>query len=159
MTSRKNVRLYCYIIIYCYIGLEDSEDESVAKPREKKITFADSNSNPLLTDLDFRDKETKKIHKAELWFERDLFKNCENDDDEDYEINRMIEQYKRKNRGFGEDEQVKHHVEKEKRKRKISESDDAKSDYDVEEMMEYSNKKTKMIGGKNGFEVVSREKG
>lgn len=137
----------------------DSEDESTNKP-QKKLKFKDSKSNPLLTDLDFRDKETKRIHKAALWFEKDAFKNLENEDDADYELDKLIKEYKKiGGHVLGEEEKMQEKVDEEKkRKRKISESDDANSDYDVEEMMA-SNKKLKKIGGKDGFEIVSKETG
>lgn len=127
--------------------------------QKKEQQFNNSNSNPLLTDLDFRDKKTKKIQKAKLWFEKDVFKNLENEDDADYELDKMIEQYKKKGGCvLGEENKVEEKVDgKPKQKRKISESDDTNSDYDMEEMM--APKKVKQIGGKNGFEVVSREKG
>ena len=116
----------------------------------------DSDNNPLLTDLDFRDKKTKKIHKAELWFEKDAFKNLETDGDADYELDRMIEQYKKKGGNIlGEEEKIEEKINEENN-RKVSESDDANSDYDMEEMMA-PNKKVKKIGGKDGFEIVSRE--
>lgn len=140
------------------LGLEDSEDESTNKVQKKKRQSKDSDNsnNPLLTDLDFRDKKTKKIHKAELWFEKDAFKNLENEDDADYELDKMIEQYKRKGgHVLGEEKKIEKKINKEK-KRKISESDDANSDYDVEEMMAL-NKKVKKIGGEDGFEIVSQE--
>ncbi|XP_072752961.1 pre-rRNA 2'-O-ribose RNA methyltransferase FTSJ3 [Anoplolepis gracilipes] len=140
------------------LGLEDSEDESTNKVQKKKRQSKDSDNsnNPLLTDLDFRDKKTKKIHKAELWFEKDAFKNLENEDDADYELDKMIEQYKRKGgHVLGEEKKIEKKINKEK-KRKISESDDGNSDYDVEEMMA-PNKKVKKIGGKDGFEIVSQE--
>ncbi|KMQ95359.1 rrna methyltransferase 3 [Lasius niger] len=137
------------------LGLEDSEDESTNRAQKKKQQSENSDNNPLLTDLDFRDKKTKKIHKAELWFEKDAFKNLENEDDADYELDRMIEQYKRKGGHILGEEKIEKKINKEK-KRKVSESDDTNSDYDVEEMMA-PNKKVKQIGGKDGFEVVPRE--
>lgn len=115
----------------------------------------------MLTDLDFRDKKTKKIHKAELWFEKDAFKNLENEDDEDYELDRMIELYKKKGGHVLEEEKkVENHDKNKKRKREDNESseDESNSDYDMEEVME-SNKKTKKIGGKDGFEIVSQKEG
>jgi len=125
--------------------------------KKQQSKDSDNSNNPLLTDLDFRDKKTKKIHKAELWFEKDAFKNLEHEDDADYELDKMIEQYKRKGgRILGEEKKTEKKINKEK-KRKVSESDDTNSDYDVEEMMA-PKKKIKKIGGKDGFEVVSQEK-
>ncbi|XP_014488850.1 PREDICTED: pre-rRNA processing protein FTSJ3 [Dinoponera quadriceps] len=143
------------------LGLGDSEDESTKKKTlpKKKREFNDPDSNPLLTDLDFRDKKAKKIHKAELWFEKDAFKNLENEDDEDYELDRMIELYKKKGgHVLGEEKKIENHDENKKRKREDNESseDELNSDYDMEEMME-TNKKRKKTGGKDGFEIVSRE--
>jgi len=138
--------------------LDDSEDERIDKP-QKKQQFKEPESNPLLTDLDSRDKETKRIHKAALWFEKDVFKNLENEDDADYELDKMIEQYKKKGGNvLGEEKKMQEKVEGKKQKRKLNESDDADSDYDVEEMM-MPNKKIKKIGGKDGFEIVPQETG
>ncbi|KYM84305.1 Putative rRNA methyltransferase 3 [Atta colombica] len=138
------------------LGLDESEDDTTNKYQKKQ--FTDLESNPLLTDLDFRDKETKRAHKAALWFEKDVFKNLENEDDADYELDKMIEQYKKKGgHVLGEEKKMQIKVDEEKkRKRKISENDDTNSDYDVEEMMA-PNKKLKKIGGKNGFEIVPQE--
>jgi len=139
--------------------LDESEDDTTNK-YQKKQQFKDLESNPLLTDLDFRDKETKRAHKAALWFEKDVFKNLENEDDADYELDKMIEQYKKKGGHIlGEEKKMQIKVnEEKKRKRKISENDDTNSDYDVEEMMA-PNKKLKKIGGKDGFEIVPQETG
>ena len=139
--------------------MDESEDDTTNK-YQKKQQFKDLESNPLLTDLDFRDKETKRAHKAALWFEKDVFKNLENEDDADYELDKMIEQYKKKGGHIlGEEKKMQIKVDEEKkRKRKISENDDTNSDYDVEEMMA-PNKKLKKIGGKDGFEIVPQETG
>lgn len=133
---------------------------------KKKGESHDPDSNPLLTDLDFRDKNAKRIHKAELWFEKDAFKNLENEEDEDYELDRMIEVHKKKGgQILGEEKKVANHKEENKeenKKRKHEDSEDSgdesNSDYDMEEMM-VSNKKPQKIGGKDGFEIVSREEG
>jgi len=139
-----------------HIGLESSEDESINKPLKKKEPLKqksiDCSDNPLLTDLDFRDKKTKKIHKAGLWFERDVFKDLENEDDADYELDKMIEIHEKKGGHIiGQEKKVEKDDKKEStRKRKINDD----SDYNVEEVMA-SKKKTKNIGGKDGFEVVA----
>ncbi|XP_032686864.1 pre-rRNA 2'-O-ribose RNA methyltransferase FTSJ3 [Odontomachus brunneus] len=138
------------------LGLDDSEDESTKRLPKKKQEFNDSSNNPLLTDLDFRDKKTKQIHKAELWFERDVFKDLVTEDDENYELDRMIELYKKKGGHIlGEEKKVENDEDK-KEKREDNESSEDESDYDMEEVMK-SNKKTKKIGGKDGFEIVPRK--
>lgn len=141
--------------------MDDSEDESTNKP-QKKRQFKDPESNPLLTDLDFRDKETKRIHKAALWFEKDVFKNLENENDADYELDKMIEQYKKKGGHVLGEEKIQEKHEEKKQKHRISDqsddTDDTDSDYDVEEMMA-PNKKMKKVGGKDGFEIVPQETG
>ncbi|KYM94299.1 PREDICTED: pre-rRNA processing protein FTSJ3 [Cyphomyrmex costatus] len=140
------------------LGLDESEDDTTNKP-QKKQQFKDPASNPLLTDLDFRNKETKMAHKVALWFEKAAFKNLENEDDADYELDKMIERYEKEGRHvLGEEKKMQAKVnEKKEKKRKISENDDINSDYDMEEMMA-SNKKKKKIGGKDfGFEIVPRE--
>ncbi|XP_020286166.1 pre-rRNA processing protein FTSJ3 [Pseudomyrmex gracilis] len=146
------------------LDLEDSEDESTSEPQIEQPSV-DPDSNPLLTDLDFRDKKTKRISKAELWFEKDAFKNLEDEDDADYEINRMIDVYKKKGGHIvGEEKNVEEKTnEKKERKRNISErdgseSDDTNSDYDVEEMMA-PQRKVQKIGKKDGFEIASKETG
>lgn len=143
--------------------MDDLEDENIANEnRKKKRQTEDSHSNPLLTDLDFRDKKTKKIRKAELWFEKDVFKNLENESDADYELDKMMEQLKKKGRQVhGEEKKVENHSKKERtQKRSIendSENGDTDSDYDVEKVMAPKRKMT--VGGKDGFEIVSRETG
>ncbi|XP_076291974.1 pre-rRNA 2'-O-ribose RNA methyltransferase FTSJ3 [Lasioglossum baleicum] len=155
------------------LGLDDSDDEGRRQVRSKKKKHEDDSENPLLTDLDHRDKKAKKIHKAELWFEKDIFKNLEDEKDEDFQLDKMVEEYKKKGgRIIGEDATV---GEKETKisngKAKMdntvsddavdnevnSEDTDSGSDYDMDEAMP-TNKKNKKntVGGKNGFEIVSK---
>lgn len=72
----------------------------------------------------------------------------------------MIEVYKKKGGHIlGEEEkEVENQSKKNKRKSEDSESDETNSDYDAEKVMT-PKKKVKKIGGKDGFEVVSRETG
>lgn len=75
------------------LGLSDSEDETQKNTIQNSIV---TNENPLITDLDYREKGQKKTHKAELWFERDVFKNLVDEQDEDYDIDRLVDEYKNK---------------------------------------------------------------
>ena len=56
------------------------------------------NRNPLITDLDFRDKEQKRVHKAEMWFEKEAFKDMNEvaERDEDIDLDRLVKTYKKK---------------------------------------------------------------
>ncbi|XP_078047250.1 pre-rRNA 2'-O-ribose RNA methyltransferase FTSJ3 [Augochlora pura] len=152
------------------LGLNDSDDEGRKEVRRRKKKDEDDSENPLLTDLDNRDKKTKRIYKAELWFQKDIFKNLEDEKDEDLELDKMVEEYKKRGgRIIGE---TSTNSGKEKKVNKVntimdevendddvynSEDADSGSDYDMDEMM-VSNKKDKKkkVGGKNGFEIVSK---
>ncbi|XP_012251558.2 pre-rRNA 2'-O-ribose RNA methyltransferase FTSJ3 [Athalia rosae] len=143
------------------LGFSDSEEEGLPVKPTKKTVAGDSENNPLITDLDQRDKKSKRTQKAELWFEKDVFKNLENEDDEDFELDKMAEELKKKGGTIiGE---AKPTAKKGKNKNNKNEesdengsSDDENSDYDTEEMMA-NDKKAKKVSGKNGFEIVKKD--
>ena len=65
---------------------------------EKEPKAGKRNRNPLITDLDYRDKDQKRVHKAELWFEKEAFKDMKEvaEKDEDIDLDRLVKTYKKK---------------------------------------------------------------
>lgn len=81
------------------LGLDDSDEEATEKKKDakkaKKTKKADH--NPLLMDLDVRDKGTKRDQRVNLWFDKDKFKEMdESDDGEDFDLDKLSHQYKTK---------------------------------------------------------------
>ena len=158
------------------LGLNDSDDENkedskTSKSKKKSVTFADSENgkktvkfaisgktNPLLTDLDYRDKKDKRAHKAQLWFEKDTFKNLVSEADEDFELDKLAEEYHRKGgRIIGAE------IERGQKRSfdpqdQYSDEESIDSDYDVEQSItekpSKAEKKKKKEAQQDGFEIV-----
>ncbi|ENN71340.1 pre-rRNA 2'-O-ribose RNA methyltransferase FTSJ3 [Dendroctonus ponderosae] len=141
------------------LGFE-SDDDHDKKPskKTKKQAKEPETEHPLITDLDYRDKDQKKTHKAELWFQRDIFQNLINEKDEDADLDKMVEDFKKKGANVvGESET------KIKRKNNVSDSDysseesassdDSDSEFDMERHVPLNNTK------KDGFAVVKTATG
>lgn len=115
--------------------------------------------------MDYRDKERKKIHKAELWFERDVFKNLLDERDEDVDLDKLVEDYKSKGANIMEEKKqgrkgknVTNKTDKQSDDSDYnsdsSDDDDSESDYEVEKEIHVATNNVK----KDGFEIVKKGK-
>lgn len=148
---------------------EDSDEEG----NETKAKL-ERNRNPLITDLDYRSKDDKRLSKAKLWFEKESFKALQNDgeQEEDFDLDALANDYE--NKGIEVAEGAKSTPKdpdlmgrKAKRRARHVEngedntsSDDSSSDDD--DMQDTGNKSLEYetiekIGGSDGFEVVAAE--
>ncbi|KAL0272132.1 UNVERIFIED_CONTAM: hypothetical protein PYX00_005220 [Menopon gallinae] len=126
-------------------GLGLSENESDGDDADVYDNSMQDSKHPLLTDLDYRKRKEKRASKANMWFEKDVFKDLETEADEDYELDTLITRLKRKgNTIAGEvDEKIKEEEEEEEEDVKAEEEDtDSEddtdsdgSDYNVERQM------------------------
>lgn len=148
------------------LGLSDDEDGGVDRKKNKKLQTLKNkkkSENPLITDLDSRDKDTKRKQRVQLWFEKDNLKAMEEDIDEDLDLDKLASQYK--NKGvtvLGEEPEITNGAadsavatkilgKKAKRRARHGkkESDSSDSDDDVDEAELYIK-----AHKENGYEVV-----
>ncbi|XP_058056758.1 pre-rRNA 2'-O-ribose RNA methyltransferase FTSJ3 isoform X2 [Anopheles bellator] len=137
--------------------LSFEEDEDRVDPSD------DENCNPLITDLDDRSKADKRLQRAKLWYEQEAFKkhNIESNDQElDYDIDRMIEAYQKRGvkvLGAERDKEDRENLPLGKKARRRARhstndgdisSDDSSSDDEAAETVP---------GQDGGFEIVSAE--
>ncbi|CAB3242283.1 unnamed protein product [Arctia plantaginis] len=118
-------------------------------------------NHPLLTDLDKTDPVSKRSKKAELWFQKDSFKDINEDEDEGVDLDKLVETYKEKGKKVAE-ETISNITNSTSRKRKLedesSDDDSSESDYDVEEsVVPTSGNPSAKANKKDGFEVVSQD--
>lgn len=80
------------------LGFNDSDDESHKKKGKKATKKAKSgDENPLLLDLDTRDKSTKRDQRVNLWFDKDKLKEIDDsENDENFDLDKLSHQYKTK---------------------------------------------------------------
>lgn len=84
---------------------EDDEAQNSSKKKSKNGKKPEKSGHPLITDLDYRDKGTKRDQRVNLWFEKDNLKDTtHNDAEEDFDLDKLSHQYKTKGvKVFGED--------------------------------------------------------
>ncbi|CAH0720885.1 unnamed protein product, partial [Brenthis ino] len=154
------------------LAFSDSENESkkidkitkLNTLRNAKIKSTPSipKNNPLLTDLDNTDPVSKRSMKADLWFQKDSFKDIDEEEDEGVDLDKLAESYREKGKKVKSDtEQGSNTKAGTKRKQSNDETSDdesSDSDYDVEENVPApATKSGAKASKKDDFEVVSQE--
>ncbi|XP_053668587.1 pre-rRNA 2'-O-ribose RNA methyltransferase FTSJ3 [Anopheles marshallii] len=152
--------------------LSFEEDEDYKDPSD------DEDRNPLITDLDYRNKADKRVQRAQLWYEQDAFKKHNldtNDEEVDFDLDKLIEAYKKsgvKVLGAEKDEKSKEPLGKKARRRakhdldktESSDNETSSSSDEEEDPLEAKvgtivHKMVETVGDKkSGFEIVSSEK-
>lgn len=79
------------------LGLSD-DDQSYKSDKKTKMNKKTLAQHPLIKSGDFRDKDTKRQHRVQLWYEKENLQKIDSEDDEDYDLDRLANEYK--NRGI-----------------------------------------------------------
>ncbi|XP_050344839.1 pre-rRNA 2'-O-ribose RNA methyltransferase FTSJ3 [Nymphalis io] len=157
------------------LAFSDSDNESkkidkitklntLKNSKIKSKTLSIPKNNPLLTDLDNTDPVSKRSMKAELWFQKDSFKDIDEEDDEGVDLDKLAESYRQKGKKVKDSDSKKSvEINKSGTKRKhhdddSPDDDSSDSDYDVENSAAPTVGKTgAKTSKKDGFEVVSQD--
>uniref|UniRef100_A0A1B0C3B3 Putative rRNA methyltransferase n=1 Tax=Glossina palpalis gambiensis TaxID=67801 RepID=A0A1B0C3B3_9MUSC len=75
------------------LGLSDN-DQSSKFDKKTKINKKKLADHPLIKSGDFRDKDTKRQHRVQLWYEKGNLQKIDSEDDEDYDLDRLANEYK-----------------------------------------------------------------
>lgn len=98
-----------------------------------------------------------------IFFLQDIFKGLDDEADEDYELDKMVDGIKEKGGVIIGEEKLKSKGKKKNKKGKNqkdeSSSDDDDSDYDMEEVQKQDKKQQNKKDKKAGFEIAPLEKG
>ncbi|KAH8388100.1 hypothetical protein KR093_011754 [Drosophila rubida] len=83
------------------LGLSDNDDGEEEKQQRGKAGGKGKKKrgeHPLIKSGDFRDKDTKRQQRVQLWYEKDTLQNLDDDDDdeENYDLDNLAKAYKAK---------------------------------------------------------------
>ncbi|XP_042864236.1 pre-rRNA 2'-O-ribose RNA methyltransferase FTSJ3-like isoform X2 [Penaeus japonicus] len=116
---------------------EEMDDEGLGLKPDPARPSADFDStanlkadgdNPLLTDLVGDHEDAKRIRKAEIWFNQDIFKDVENEIDEDVGIDLAIKEYKSRGGELYQQQVAKEKKQEKKQEKKRKAKQDSDSD-------------------------------
>ncbi|XP_059482938.1 pre-rRNA 2'-O-ribose RNA methyltransferase FTSJ3 isoform X2 [Neocloeon triangulifer] len=133
------------------LGMNDDDELSFEEDSGSEIEDDGTDNNPLITDLDPRNKKEKRVHKAQLWFEKDVFNGLETEADEDFELDALASELQSKGGKIIGD-----------KKGDISDDDDETDEESVAsdyEMLELPKKRANSDGkgAKDDFEIVPKD--
>jgi len=137
------------------LGLEvDEDDEDKASENDIDIDeLAPTLKNPLITDLDPSNKTLKRLKKAQMWFDKEIFKDFDEESDEDADLNNLAKKYIKSGAkviGFDEkseekDENVFEKVNKKKRPSSLDEDEEEDvKDEEITKLVKSTPKKKKI---------------
>ncbi|GAB0099057.1 Putative rRNA methyltransferase [Sergentomyia squamirostris] len=148
------------------MGFKDEEEISRAKSIQSKLKA----TNPLLTDLDHRDKDTKRDARVQFWFEKDNLKALADDEDEEHDLNRIASEFQKKGVEILGKMNEKSELplgKKAKRRARHQKDDEGSDSSDSEEEgakaitfkpdPRLKHEVVANVGGKAGFDVVSKQ--
>lgn len=79
------------------LGLSEDEDlEQSSKVGKNKNQKKKKDQHPLIKSGDFRDKDTKRQQRVQLWYEKENLQKIDSEDDEDFDLDRLANEYKSK---------------------------------------------------------------
>lgn len=77
-------------------GLDLSDDEDLEEVNKSSKKRKKKDQHPLIKSGDFRDKDSKRQQRVQLWYEKENLQNIDSDDDEDFDLDRLANEYKSK---------------------------------------------------------------
>uniref|UniRef100_A0A1A9WT14 Putative rRNA methyltransferase n=1 Tax=Glossina brevipalpis TaxID=37001 RepID=A0A1A9WT14_9MUSC len=78
------------------LDLSDDDDRIEKSDKKNKTNKKKLLQHPLIKSGDFRDKDTKRQQRVQLWYEKGNLKEIGSEDDEDYDLDRLANEYKNK---------------------------------------------------------------
>uniref|UniRef100_A0A1L8DX35 Putative rRNA methyltransferase n=1 Tax=Nyssomyia neivai TaxID=330878 RepID=A0A1L8DX35_9DIPT len=146
------------------LGLSDNESGNEAEVvRAREVQAKLRATNPLLTDLDHRDKDTKRHQRVQFWYEKDNLKSLEDDEDEEHDLDRIAADFRKKGvQILGKKEEPAVLGKKARKRAKYQKDSADTTDTEDEEIAKeeitMSYDVVEKVGGKGGFDVVQPKK-